>query len=237
MNAINLFHSAHPDMALELNVTRYPYSFIGNDKPKKERSTWHEGLLRYCNNDPDVRDQAEIGMSKLGKDVGIKFDFMVESMYPPVNAQRLLLWAGRFGLQEPFMTAINKRHFEQRECLGDRPILMSAVEEVGLDVAAAEAFLDTDELVDTVRHWYDATIHQKGIHSIPLFCFHVPTIDAGGGPFRKRGSGGEAYIINGSMHDDYFLQLFEVILRDVEAGKRVYDQQAAPYARGMRALF
>ena len=30
LRAIDDFHAAHPDVALELNVTRHPYSFIGD---------------------------------------------------------------------------------------------------------------------------------------------------------------------------------------------------------------
>jgi len=35
---------------------------------------------------------------------GIKFDFDVKTDWQPVNSQRMLLWAGKFGKQEEFMT-------------------------------------------------------------------------------------------------------------------------------------
>ena len=74
--------------------------------------------------------------------------------WQPVDSQRMLLWASRFGLQEEFMTAINERHFQrgsQGESASDRATLLAAAQEVGLDVAAARAFLDTDELTHEVR--------------------------------------------------------------------------------------
>ena len=49
---------------------------------------------------------------------------------------------------------------------------------------------------------------------IPLFAFSVPSIGAVGGPFRLPGKH-EAYVVRGSMDEDYFFKLFEVILRDL----------------------
>ena len=79
----------------------------------------------------------------------------------------MLLWAGRFGKQEEFVSALNKRHFEQKQSASDRSTLCA--EEVGLDVAAATAFLETNELADFVWESYGRTIREKEIHSIPLF--------------------------------------------------------------------
>ena len=42
-------------------------------------------------------------------------------------------------------------------------------------------------------------------------------------PFRPPGEH-EAFVVRGSMDAAYFLALFELILRDVRAGTRVYDQ-------------
>ena len=126
------------------------------------------------------------------------------------------------------MASLNVRHFERRESASERATLLAAAEEVGLDAAAAAAFLDTDELADVVWRSYGETIREKRIHSIPLFAFSVPAIGAQGGPFRAAGAD-EAYVVRGSMDDGYFLALFETIARDVEAGKRVYDGRASAY--------
>jgi predicted DsbA family dithiol-disulfide isomerase len=205
---------------------------------------WHDALLGYMGNDPARRDGAERSMAAQGRAAGINFDYNVLAQWQPVESQRLLLWAGRYGLQEDFITAMNKRHFEQAQSASSRDTLMAAAEEVGLDVAAATAFLDTDELEDYVWHWYGATINEKGIHSIPLFCFNVPTLGAVGGPFRNNfldpdektagrgqavGQAKQPFVVRGSMDSDYFLELFEVILRDITAGARVLDQRAAKF--------
>ena len=36
-------------------------------------------------------------------------------------------------------------------------------------------------------------------------------------------------MVRGSMDAEYFLELFELILRDATAGKRIYDARAAPF--------
>lgn len=167
-------------------------------------------------------------MRAQGRAAGIEFDYSVLAQWQPVDSQRLLLWAGRFGKQEEFMSALNKRHFEQRQSASDRRTLLAAAEEVGLDATEADAFLDGDELADHVWQSYGDTIRLHKIHSIPLFAFSVPAIDAIGGPFRASGAD-EAYVVRGSMDAEYFLELLETVLRDVRAGKRIFDGRAAKY--------
>ena len=106
--------------------------------------------------------------------------FGVLAQWQPVESQRLLLWAGRFGLQEEFMSALNKRHFEQRQSASARSTLLDAAREVGLDGAAAVAFLDSRELEDVVWKSYGQTIHEKKIHSVRPSC--LPILRAGALP-------------------------------------------------------
>jgi len=214
-----------------VNVTRHPYSFIGDskasdgaksgglqgvDKDGKESEpteTWHDGLLGYMGGSHTARDSAEKQMAQLGLQAGINFNYNVLTQWQPVKSQRLLLWAGRYGLQEEFMTNLNHRHFEQKQSASITSTLLEAAAEVGLDVEAAAAFLKTDELVDVVWKSYGSTI-ARGIHSIPLFVFNVPSTGAVGGPFRE-GQGSKApYTVHGSSSAEAFLQLFEQIAGD-----------------------
>ena len=107
------------------------------------------------------------------------------------------------------MDALAVRHFERRQSASQRPTLIAACEEVGLDVAAAEAFLETDELEAEVWRSYGSTIREKGIHAIPFFVFNGPGSE--GGPFRS-GRAGEGYTIKGSANPETFLRIFERIL-------------------------
>ncbi len=149
-----------------------------------------------------------------GQAAGIHFDYHVLTQWQPVESQRLLLWAGRFGLQEEFMTNLNHRHFEHRESASVRATLLNAAEEVGLDRAAAAAFLDTDELEDVVWKSFGDTIRKHGIHSIPFFVYNCDALGASGGPFRAEGRR-PPWIVRGSMDEEYFLSLFETIAAEV----------------------
>ena len=99
---------------------------------------------------------------------------------------------------------------------------------IGLDRDEVTAFLEGDELTADVWRSYGRTIRELNIHSIPLFSFSVPSIGAVGGPFRPPGKA-EAYVVRGSMDHNFFLELFEVLLRDVQAGRRIFDQRSQPY--------
>ena len=167
---------------------------------------------------------------RLGQSAGIEFDLDVKAQYQPVESQRLLLWAGRFGLQEEFMSALNALHFEKRQSASMRSTLLAAAAAVGLDVAAAEAFLDGDELHDDVWRSYGTTIREAGIRAIPLFAFSVPELGATGGPFRDAGEY-EAYIVRGSSSEESFVKLFELILRDSTKGGRVYDEPSFEFRK------
>ena len=52
----------------------------------------------------------------------------------------------------------------------------------------------------------------RGIHSIPLFVFNLPSTGAVGGPFREGQGSKEPYTVNGSSSAEAFLQLFEQIV-------------------------
>ena len=52
--------------------------------------------MDYAGN-PAGRDQFEAQMTKLGEAAGVTFDFNAYIDRQPIESQRLLLWAGRFG--------------------------------------------------------------------------------------------------------------------------------------------
>ena len=239
------FHALHPDVALQVNVTRHPYSFVGDRKPQPQRqgeldgiSTQPESLRTFgeqmamataAPTEEERRERMKPFLA-LGRAAGIDFDLEVKAQYQPIESQRLLLWAGRYGVAEEFMSALNRRHFERRESASLRSTLLAATEEVGLDVQAATAFLDSPELEEEVWRSYGATINQANIRAIPLFAFCVPSIGAMGGPFRPAGAF-ESYVVRGSSDTQTFLALFELILRDSVRGSREYDAASFPFRR------
>uniref|UniRef100_A0A6T8NX31 DSBA-like thioredoxin domain-containing protein n=1 Tax=Hemiselmis andersenii TaxID=464988 RepID=A0A6T8NX31_HEMAN len=219
---------------MQINVTRHPYSFIGDTDTSKgyhgglRAGTWHTGLMDYTDGTESGALAAEAGLQHVAKEAGIRFDFGVRTDWQPTNSQRMLLWAGRFGKQEEFMSALNKKHFEQRVSASDDDTLLSAAEEVGLDTGAAREFLRTDELRDVVWDSYGSTI-RKGVRAIPYLVFNAPSLGMVGGPFRPRGER-EPVTINGSMNPLVFLGVFERI-RDASLQlPDARDPPAAPAA-------
>jgi len=204
-------------VALTLNITRRPFSFLGQQPAHQDRHTlkrkgiWHDRLMDYAGN-PAGRDQFEAQMTKLGQAAGVTFDFNAYIDRQPIESQRLLLWAGRYGKGEEFMTALSNRHFQQGsqgESASKRPTLLAAAQEAGLDAQTVTAFLDSDELHDEVWRSY-GEMPRKGINAIPLFCFSVPEVDLWSGPFRDANADAT---INGSGDMARFLHLFEQLYK------------------------
>mmetsp|Transcript_37532 Transcript_37532/g.120423 ORF Transcript_37532/g.120423 Transcript_37532/m.120423 type:complete len:214 (-) Transcript_37532:485-1126(-) len=185
-----------------------------------DEPTWHESLLGYCGGSEAGRVSIEESMRTLGRQVGIELDYGVKAQWQPVESQRALLWAGRFGKQELFMDEVGKRHFERRQSASHRSTLLQAATAVdGLDPKALDAFLDTDELEDFVWQSYRATIHDKGIHAIPFFSFGLPgdhTLfrkgGSQGGGHEGGGGGHEGLVVRGSANPETFCAIFESLL-------------------------
>jgi len=231
-----------------VNVTRHPYSFVGDRPSQPQRPGELDGIgtttlrtfaeqmrgrfpgPRQGQDSEEARRERMRPFLALGAAAGIKFDLEVVAQYQPVESQRLLLWAGRFGKQEAYMSALNELHFEGRRSASVRETLLSAASSAGLDATAAQAFLETRELEAEVWASYGSTIREAGIKAIPLFAFCVPAIGAVGGPFRPAGEF-ESYVVRGSSNAEDFLSLFELIHRDWRDGKRVYDSAAFPFRR------
>mmetsp|Transcript_29492 Transcript_29492/g.90246 ORF Transcript_29492/g.90246 Transcript_29492/m.90246 type:complete len:161 (+) Transcript_29492:540-1022(+) len=147
-------------------------------------------------------------MFELAKKSGITLDYGVKTNWQPVDSQRALLWAGRFGKQEEFVDALGRRHFEQRKSAAHRATILESASEVGLDVDALVAFLDTDELVDYVWQSYGDTIKKHHVHAIPYFVFGFDDMRS---PFRPDGKT-ESVTVRGSANVDTFFSIFVSLL-------------------------
>ena len=113
-----------------LNVIRHPYSFLGDmafdpngrmlgygQVPEGEEPTWGAGMRSRSTNEGKQKssDARTEQLQKLANIAGIKMDFEVLVQWQPVDSQRLMLWAARFGKQEAYMSALSRRHFEERK--------------------------------------------------------------------------------------------------------------------------
>mmetsp|Transcript_36718 Transcript_36718/g.84132 ORF Transcript_36718/g.84132 Transcript_36718/m.84132 type:complete len:136 (-) Transcript_36718:387-794(-) len=119
------------------------------------------------------------------------------------DSHRLVLWAERQqrAKGEALALAVGRRYFEQARALADHAVLLEAAAEVGLDRAAALAYLQSDEGREEV--WQAAVDAQRqGIHSIPVFMFSA-------GEFSET--------VHGSADVERFSQVFQAIKRHWKA--------------------
>lgn len=189
-------------------MTRHPYSFLGDSKiggSLRSGRTWHDGLKNYTDGTEEGALQAEACLRHLGSAAGINFRFDQETNWQPIDSQRALLWAQRFGKTEIYMDRLNHLHFENGKSASHRETVLQAASEAGLDTEALTSFLNSNELEKEVWQSYGNTIKKHNIHSIPYFVFSVPDLNAVGGPFRdSQGCKQLPWIVNGSMDVEYF---------------------------------
>ena len=168
--------------------------------------------------------------------------------FHPIDSQRLVLWAARFGKQEEFVEIISTNHFgkcsrslcvflrslkvsgctEKRASVNEQTALLSAVQDVGLDVEAAVEMLESEELEEDVWDSY-RHLQQSGLEAIPLWVFtvrhEIPKPDGEPGelfPVVK------PYVVSGSSTSATFEKVFETIADDAEAAAELREAQQTP---------
>jgi len=192
-----------PSFDLETLLSRMEKAEAEGNVGQKTRGTYVTALDRA------LGGGAPEYMTKLGNSVHgkpIAFNTEVEFEFQPVDSQRMLQWAARFGKQEEVVSALANLHFEKQQSVTNRSTLMEVVDKVGLDQQAFQRFLDSDELVADIWKSYGDTI-QKGIHSIPFFIFNGPLTN--GGCFRDGSN--TAVEVHGSANANEFASAFEKV--------------------------
>ena len=121
-------------------------------------------------------DAAE-GLLALGKQGGYDFD-MDAPLSDTMDSHRLVLWADRqqAGKGEEVAHAVGVQYFTRKKPLADRDMLLEQAGRVGLDVAQAQAYLESEEGYDEVKSSVDS-LHHAGVHSIPIFVFRSPAVN------------------------------------------------------------
>ena len=115
------------------------------------RRKWRRENLEGYSEGPRSSDVPRTPMNVLGELASIDFNTAKEMKWHPVDSQRMILWAGQFGKQEEFVEIISTNHFEKRASVNEQTALLSAVQDVGLDVEAAVEMLESEELEEDVE--------------------------------------------------------------------------------------
>mmetsp|Transcript_22318 Transcript_22318/g.30565 ORF Transcript_22318/g.30565 Transcript_22318/m.30565 type:complete len:215 (-) Transcript_22318:127-771(-) len=204
-----MFHKRHPLVNLAVNVTRHPFSFRGSrplDDPSMEVSIQQGDTLRLSSYSSTLQ--------RLGDAAGISFHVDRSPYYNPLDSQRALLWAARYGKQEELAEVLSRNHFEKAMSSSFRSNVLKAIEETNeLNLAEAKEFLSSNELVEIVLNSYKDNVHLHQIVSIPLVIFNLPQCGIEGGPFRSSSllttTRRAPWIKQGSNTPEAFLLSFE----------------------------
>ena len=140
--------------------------------------------------------QRYVSITEAGAQEGIDFQFdRIERTPNTIASHRLILRAGREGLQAPAIDGVFDAYFTQGRDIGDPDVLADIGAAAGLDRAALRAYLDGEEDVERIVA-EDEMARSIGIGGVP--CFIVD---------RK-------YAVSGAQAPEVFHQVFDLVLQD-----------------------
>ncbi|MBM3487180.1 MAG: DsbA family oxidoreductase [Alphaproteobacteria bacterium] len=140
--------------------------------------------------------QRYVSITEAGAQEGIDFQFdRIERTPNTIASHRLILRAGRAGLQAAAIDGVFDAYFTQGRDIGDANVLAEIGAAAGLDPASLRAYLDGE---DDVEHIVaeDEMARSIGIGGVPCFI-----ID------RK-------YAVSGAQAPEVFHQVFDLVLQD-----------------------
>ncbi|MEL7299710.1 MAG: DsbA family oxidoreductase [Pseudomonadota bacterium] len=85
-----------------------------------------------------------------------------------IDAHRLIHWAGIEARQGPVVDALFQAYFVEGRDIGDAEVLADIADSAGLDAAAVQKLLATDEDVQMIRD-RDTHSREMGVNSVPTF--------------------------------------------------------------------
>ena len=165
-----------PKIPVELHFQ--PFELNPQMPPEGEDATEH--LSKKYGLAPEQLAKNRAAIRARGAAVGFTFGERPR-VWNTFDAHRLIHWAGLEGKQAELKHALLTAYHSDAENPGARDVLLRIAGEVGLDVARAQAILDSDEFAAEVRarerHW-----QQLGIHSVPAVIIDDRHLISGGQP-------------------------------------------------------
>ena len=118
-------------------------------------------------------------VSGVGKEVGIDFAFDNIKVQPnTVNAHRLMLYGANHGREDEVAESLFRGYFQEGANLTDLAQLGAIGERAGLDRAALDAYLASDDDRDNILRG-DMEARQSGVNGVPYFIFNRRTAVSG----------------------------------------------------------
>ena len=160
--------------ALEATGTEYDlhwHPFELNPEMPPEGQNLREHVAEKYGSTAEQSEQSRLQMTKLGVDLGFKFQFDTDTrMHNTFNTHQLLHWADALGRKHDLKTALFAAHFTDGRNLSDDAILANIAGEIGLDRSEALAVLKDQRFASQVRLEQNFWIKQ-GIRGVPAVVF------------------------------------------------------------------
>lgn len=189
---------AMEQLAPEYDFTIQWHAFELNPGHSGEGEPILPALARKYGRSEDEMRATQSQMMTIAKDLGLNFEKMQERFTcNTFDAHRLVKWAGEQGRQTAMKQALFDAYFGRAENVSDRDVLLSCVENAGLDSAKAAQVLDSDHYAEVVRK-DEATYQQAGVSAVPAFIIN------------------NKYLISGAQEPDALVRAFEEIAAESE---------------------
>ncbi len=135
-------------------------------------------------------------LEKSGRQEGIAFRFeAIERTPNTLNSHRTIAYADRFGIAGEMVDRLFRAYFVEARDIGDHATLIALGDELGLDAAALESYLTSDE--DRARMIAeDDRARLLGVNGVPCY------VIAG------------RYAVSGAQSPEVFLQVLDLARQD-----------------------
>ena len=163
---------ANLDRALEarpehaLTIQWHPFQ-LNPDMPEAGMDRREYLETKFGGKENAVRIYARIAGA--AEAAGLKIDFGAIQRTPnTIDAHRLIHWAGLEGRQTAVVSRLFKAYFEEGRDIGDREVLLSIAEGVGLDREMIARLFDSGADLEDIRA-RDEHARQRGVTGVPTF--------------------------------------------------------------------
>ncbi|GAB2516278.1 DsbA family oxidoreductase [Microbulbifer agarilyticus] len=158
------------DQTISPTINWLPFE-LNPDMPSGGQNL-REHIAEKYGTSPEESITARERLTKLGADVGFRFDYFDEMrMVNTFHAHQLLHWAASEGKQHALSLQLFEDFFSHRRDVSAFDVLIAAAENVGLHNFAAREVLAQQTYAKEVRQLEQGVV-SKGVRGVPLFVFN-----------------------------------------------------------------
>lgn len=167
------------DLADGQDFTIEWHAFELNPDPNMEQEPILPALSRKYGRSEAEMEKSQAQMMEIASDLGLDFSKMQQRLTcNTFDAHRLVKWAKQFDRQTELKMALFEAYFGHADDVSDHNVLLTCVDRAGLDVAAAQQVLQSDDYGEDVRQ-DEAVYQQAGVTAVPAFIINQQYIISG----------------------------------------------------------